>query len=447
MPKPELLMNILLMNPYEVYGGTEKIVYSLASIYNQLGHKAYIAVYRKVSDYQFIFELQKSKISSIYEIFGKINQRYSKENIIKKILRQIEQPGAFKKIFTGREIWNYLNFNSITDSSKFMPDIVHFHNLRGGFFGPRLLTSAHIHFPIIITLHDLWILTGKCIQPGKCEAWKNECQNCPEAWFPSFIVRNGIRKNLKVKLEIIKKIQPYICTPSLWAMDMVKKSPIGKFARGLEVINNGIDLSVFKPGNKNIAREKLNLKKNSFILLSSGRDLKTNRYKNFGTLKKVAIMLGNSCVEKSIILLCLGDRGKTEYYGNLEIRFVPFTTDESIVAEFYRAADVYVHTAEYETWGLTITEAMACGTPVVAFSTSGIKEQVLDGKTGFLISNNNLTTIMQAIRKLLMDETLLKNMSELASQHVKKNFDIRKTALKYLEFYRKILNENKKNRN
>ena len=50
----------------------------------------------------------------------------------------------------------------------------------------------------------------------------------------------------------------------------------------------------------------------------------------------------------------------------------------------YRAADVFIHTANAEAFGKTVTEAMACGTPVVASAVGGICEQVIHAETGFL---------------------------------------------------------------
>ncbi|MCM8816109.1 MAG: glycosyltransferase [Candidatus Omnitrophica bacterium] len=440
-------MNILLINPYDIHGGAEKIVCSLCSIYNEVGHKAFLFVNRKISNYQFVMEFPQPRISAFYEFFHKINQRYSRENYLKKLLRQFEKPGTFRKIFTGRETWNYVNFDAIiADRLHFKPDILHFHNLHNRFINPYLLFYAYTCFPVLITLHDMWLLTGKCIQPGNCEKWKTGCEDCPESWFPSFIVRYGIRKNLQEKIQVIKKIRPYVCTPSQWAMEIVRKSPVEKFVRGLEVINNGVNLSVFKPGNKKASRRKLNLQENAVILLSSGRDLKTNRYKNFKNLRKVALILKDMHLGDNVVILCLGEKGKTEFHGNVEIRFIPFINDDVIVAEFYRAADIYISTAEYETWGLAITEAMACGTPVVAFSAGGIKEQVINGKTGFLIPGNDTSIMAQTIKKLITNEILLKSMSEASSMHVKKNFDIKNTASKYLQLYAKILNETKKNR-
>ncbi|MCX7705824.1 MAG: glycosyltransferase, partial [bacterium] len=442
-------MNILVFNSYDTYGGAEKIACNLVSVYGRMGHNVRLVVSRKFSKNQpLIIEIPQSRITTpIYRIFTGINQFYTKQNIIKKLLRQMEQPGGLKRILTGTENGRYVDFNSILSKCGFKPEIIHFHNLRGDFPDIKILKYARAHSPIVITMHDLWLLTGKCIQPGTCKEWLNECQDCPETWFPSFIVKNGIKKNLRKKKRIMLETKPYICVPSFWALDLIKKSYIAEFAAGLEVIHNGVNLSIFKPGDKKNAREKLRLPQDSFILFTSGRELKTNKYKNFRTLQKISILLAGSITDKKIILVCLGDKGKKECHENLEIRFIPITTDDNIVADIYRSADLYVSTSKFETWGLTITEAMACGTPVIAFRDGGIKEQIIDGRTGFLIPDDDLKTMVQKIKTVIGNKILLQDMSEMASKHAKENFGIEKTAQRYLDLYGNILNEAKKNRN
>lgn len=440
-------MNILLVSPYDIYGGAEKIARWLAIIYHRLGHNVCLAVSDKFSDLQICIEIPRQKTTGIQRFFSKLNQIYSREDLLKKFLRQIQQPYAMRKIITGREKWNPASFQSVLDTINFMPDIVHFHNIRSRFPNLNLVQSAHNYSPIVITMHDFWLLTGKCIQPGRCDRWKDVCRHCPEAWFPSILVEKGIRKNLREKLEVISKIKPYVCAPSIWAMEIIKQSCIGKLVPEIRLVRNGVDTSVFNPGDKKSARVKTGLPADSFLILSSGRELKTNRYKNFKTLKRVAMMLGSSSIKGKTTILCLGDRGQTQHYGQVEIRFIPFSMDENYIADLYRGADVYVSTAEYETWGLTITESMACGTPVVAFSSSGIKEQIIDKVTGFLVPSNNLQQMTESIVKILKDVGLREKMSVAASNYVREHFNIENTASEYLKFYEEILNENKKNRN
>lgn len=444
-------MNIFLINSYDIFGGAEKIVYELTHIYHQMNHRVRLVVAEKFSESPLVIEVPDDKTPSINSrIFKKINQRYSKPDIWKKILGHLEQPGGIKRMFTGREKYGNTGMETIINKSGFEPDIVHFHNLRKNPFGPVLLHFTTMKFPIVITLHDLWFVTGKCIQPGNCDEWRNKCRNCPKAWFPFFLTRRGIAKNFREKMHLMSQSKPYICAPSQWIMNYVKNSFISEVASGLQVIPNGINLSTFTPGDKFAARQKLALPENTSIVLTAGKELRTNKYKNFGTFRKIAMMMGKIYTHKPLLFLCLGDSGHSEFYHNAEIRFIPFENNEIIVADYYRAADVYVSTATFETWGLTISEAMACGTPVVAFSNGGVTEQITDGKTGFLVDSNEPIKMAEIITTLLENEQLHKALSENAANHAKNHFDIKHTAMQYLEVYNNLIektrNKHDKNR-
>ncbi|HPP07708.1 MAG TPA: glycosyltransferase [bacterium] len=444
-------MNIFLINSYDIFGGAEKIAYALTQTYHQMGHRVRLIVAHKFSENPKVIGMQYDKTPSLHsKIFKKINQQYSKQDIWKKIFKHLEQPGGLLKIFTGIEKYGNINIETIIDMVGFKPDIVHFHNVRTYPFGPLLIDSAAMKFPIVITLHDLWLLTGKCIQPGHCNEWKNQCRNCPEAWFPSFITKPGISKNFKEKMQWISQSKPYICTPSQWLMNYVKNSFISEVATGLKVIPNGINLSIFTPCDKLAARKKLGLPENISIILNVGKELKTNRYKNFRTFRKIVMTMGKISTQKPLLFLCLGDSGHSEFYHNAEIRFIPFINNDVVVADYYRAADVYVSTATFETWGLTISEAMACGTPVVAFASGGITEQMTDGKTGFLVSPDEPIKMAEIIATLLKNNQLHKTISENALKYAKDHFNIRNTATQYLEVYNillnKKINEHSKNR-
>ena len=430
-------MNIILVNQFDVYGGAEKIVYQLAQFYRTCGHRVCLVVSFKFSTDKIVVEIQNNRIKIFQKFLYLIDQYYSRQDIIKKILRVFQSNGIIK-LLTGREKYGITDIQKMVNLAGFIPDIIHFHNLRGRHLGPSLIHSAGTSFPVIITLHDMWLITGKCIQPGMCDKWKDNCFPCPQSL--SFLpVKRGISRNLQEKIYFISKAKPYICTPSKWLMDIVRNSYLANIASGFYIINNGVNLENFKPGDKKIAREKLGLHADCNIILSSGRDIKTNRYKNFSALRTVAKQLSEMDVKKPVIFLCLGDRGKSEFYKNIEIRFVPFTRDEKVIADYYCAADIYLSTSICETWGLTVSEAMACGTPVVGFSSGGLTEQIIHGENGFLVDCFDIKKMAESIFILLTNHQIREGMALKAAEHARKFFNIENTASKYLDVYENIL--------
>ena len=130
-------------------------------------------------------------------------------------------------------------------------------------------------------------------------------------------------------------------------------------------------------------------------------------------------------VRQKVVFIALGEDASPERSGQAEVRFVPYKEDPGAVARYYQAADIYIHAARAEVWGLTITEALACGTPVVATAVGGIPEQVkgleisgfdfpdsdlkrygMDEATGVLVPPENGQAMGFGIELLLNDDSL-----------------------------------------
>ncbi len=93
-------------------------------------------------------------------------------------------------------------------------------------------------------------------------------------------------------------------------------------------------------------------------------------------------------------------------------------------AGFYQDFDIFFHhnvPAVKESWGRTITEAMASGLPVVVDGEGGPKEQVIHGETGFLCKNPG--EFVEYLSMLLQDDTMRLEMGKKAREHAVKNFD------------------------
>ena len=152
---------------------------------------------------------------------------------------------------------------------KIKPDLVHCHNLHGWYLNLPLFfryIKKH-HIPVVWTLHDCWALTGQCphFTISKCEKWKTGCHDCPYPHneYPQTIVdRSKEMWNLKKKwFTGVENMT--IVTPSQWLADLVKQSYLKEYP--VQVINNGIDLTVFKP-TESTFRAKYHLE-NKYIIL------------------------------------------------------------------------------------------------------------------------------------------------------------------------------------
>jgi glycosyltransferase involved in cell wall biosynthesis len=91
---------------------------------------------------------------------------------------------------------------------------------------------------------------------------------------------------------------------------------------------------------------------------------------------------------------------------------------------YYSAADIFVFPGIRESLGLVFLEAQSCGLPVVAFNNAGVPEAVADGKTGQLTPMHALEPFVDAIRRLLVDKNLRKQMGLAARSYVREFHDL-----------------------
>jgi D-inositol-3-phosphate glycosyltransferase len=89
---------------------------------------------------------------------------------------------------------------------------------------------------------------------------------------------------------------------------------------------------------------------------------------------------------------------------------------------WYRSADVLACTPTYEPFGITPLEAMACGTPVVAYRVGGLQDTVVDGQTGILVPPGDIGELTRALGRLLDDGELRARMGEAARMHVTQHY-------------------------
>ena len=88
-----------------------------------------------------------------------------------------------------------------------------------------------------------------------------------------------------------------------------------------------------------------------------------------------------------------------------------------------------------------MTEALACGTPVVATAVGGIPEQIRDGETGFLTPPRDAEAMATRVEQLLADEELRQRMGAMAAEDAHKRFSLDRQVDEHLEFFTDIVSK------
>ena len=114
---------------------------------------------------------------------------------------------------------------------------------------------------------------------------------------------------------------------------------------------------------------------------------------------------------------------------------------------YYNSSDIVALTSRNEGFGLAITEAMACGKPIIGTNVPGIAQQVQNGVNGFLVEVNDFETTAEKILSLLSNTKLRIRMGRESIQLVKTNFQISKGINKHHKLYKRLIQLKCKNGN
>jgi putative colanic acid biosynthesis glycosyltransferase len=271
------------------------------------------------------------------------------------------------------------------------PDMIHLHNLHGYYLHIGLLFEylKQAGKPVIWTLHDCWSFTGHCAYFDYigCDCWQRECHDCPsKAEYPKSVGLDRSRWNYRKKQELFTGVRNLtLVTPSQWLARMVKESFLQKYP--VTVINNGIDLKVFKP-TPNDFRGRFKLE-DQFVLL--GVASIWNQRKGYQYFIDLATQLRP---DEKIVLVGVSEAQIKQLPKG--IIGIAKTTSTAALADIYSAADVYINPTLEDNFPTTNLEALACGTPVITFNSGGSPECLDDG-CGLVVGRGDLAGLVAAI--------------------------------------------------
>jgi len=317
---------------------------------------------------------------------------------------------------------------------NYNPDIIHLHNIHGYYLNIEILFNFLRKFnkPVVWTLHDCWAFTGHCshFDYANCYKWETHCQECPERKsYPKSIFIDNSYNNYEKKRKLFTSLDKLtLVTPSEWLARLVKRSFLKEYP--VKVINNGIDLNVFKPVPSDF-RERNNLT-NKFIILGVANNWEKRKgFEYFIELSKL--------IEPDEAIVMVGLSKNQLKHLPKNIIGITRTNNVKELAEIYTCADVFFNPTLEEVMGLTNVEAQACGTPVITFNTGGSIETV-DNSTGFIVEKGDLEEAIKMIRRVKTEgkDKYRDFCIKRASKYYNKDDRFQEYIQLYEESYKKI---------
>jgi glycosyltransferase involved in cell wall biosynthesis len=533
--KPSGRLRILEVNTYDQGGGAERVARDLLLGCRQRGHEAWLAVAEKRTDDPGVFVIPNNspgnpwsalcwwahdRVQAAARGWQPATLPAPQSGIppggtgkparwLTRLLRVMGQPRNLLDRRRGIEdfhapgTWRLLSLcppvrpvRQLADGAQGgpegprPPDILHCHNLHSppglAYFDLRALPALSREVPVALTLHDAWLLSGHCAHSFDCQRWKIGCGQCPDLTIYPSVPRDATDYNWKRKRDVFSRSRLYITTPSRWLMDKVQESML--HGAKCRVIPNGVDLSVFRPGDRLAARAALGLPLEARIVLLVSTKPRTSPWRDFATMQRAVQWLAGLPVPPSgiplcgagsvagrtagrpfdpfdklragrlrvypplaghpggvegreLLFLCVGGKRRAEQVGGAITLFAPYEADASRLARYYQAADIYMQASKVDTFPGAVLEALACGTPVVATATGGIPEQIEHGRSGFLTPPGDAEEMARRAEQILSDPALRGALSEQAAESARRRFDLKRVVGDYLDWYGEVIED------
>lgn len=343
-------------------------------------------------------------------------------NKIHALLSRISGKQGYYSFFS---TWKFLHF-----LDEYKPDILHLHNLHACYINiPMLLKYAAKHdIAVVATLHDCWFYTGGCTHytSANCSKWKDECGHCPRRYDDvNAIAIDGTKRILKDRVKLFGEVKNLtVVGVSQWITDEASVK-VFKNARCIS-IHNGIDTVFFKPIQSNF-RKKFSLE-GKFVILAPAN-------KWFLPINKQTLDYFASHMTDDMMMVFIGN-GTINAPLPKNMIHLGFISSREEIRGIYSAVDVMVNCTREESLSLLNVEVQACGTPVITYSNTGVKETV-DGKCGFAVENGNPEEAWNAMMRVKECGKL--QFSSHCVEWVNKTYNKNHNYQKYVELYNTII--------
>lgn len=412
-------MRVLSVNQSDIDGGAARAAHRLASKLTSMGVDLKMQVMRKLGKDEWVLGPR----NFIQAIVSRLLPRL--DLITKRIV------GVHRHNSWSLNIFPNLLLNKDFSNSF---DVIHLN-----WVGKNMLPLSQIRGfkkPIVWTLHDSWAFTGGCHVPSGCRRFEESCGQCPQ-------LSRGGKADISHKIWLKKSLaypnaKFHFVAPSRWIADEARASSLLK-RFPISVIPNGLDTSIFAPQGKADSRDVLGLPSDKRIILFGAMYADTDKNKGMDLLIEALNVLNEQDADfaKQNMLVIFGtDNQALSGKFPLPIICLGMINNENMLARIYSSADLTVVPSRSESFGQVASESLSCGTPVVAFNTTGLKDIVDHQKTGYLANCFQSDDLAKGISLLEFDSDIVRRMSENARQRAVERFDIGVTAKMHLDLFR-----------
>ncbi|MFT5984147.1 MAG: glycosyltransferase involved in cell wall biosynthesis [Ulvibacter sp.] len=412
-------IKVLHINKSDSGGGAEKLTLDFVK-YAPV--ESYMLADESKSGLPNVDVLTKIRLQDYFTFFDKVLWKVG----IRKFSFKKWIPKAKIK-YGWQDMLNFTWYNLKRSSFFAQADVIHCHNLHGGYFDITALEKIAKKKPVIWSLHDMWAITG-----GEPYLFSEEYYNKSKRVPPFNNQRypfKGVEKDrrdlyLKQRKNVFKRAQSqlYLVVASPWLKNKIDKAFVFDSAPKVRQIREGIDTSLYK----NLELRNWNVPR--ILIVNTG-----NFYK--GT--EIFIDFFPE-LQGEYELWVIGKAFDLNLGSQNKVKQLEYVKEESELVVLLNQVDILIFPSVIDNSPLMVISAMACGVCVIGSRTGGIQFQ-LSEETGYLFETESRSDLKKQLTAALQNLEATRRKGQKARKRVEEMFNSEKMYQEYLELYKEAL--------
>lgn len=413
-------MKVLHLSKDDIGGGAGRAAFRLHQGLRTIGVDSRMLVMDKFSQDPDVFSLRRGPKFLLNKVGGRVENFLTKWFLNSGMQWDLSLVPAFVSKLIAAE----------------KPDIVNLHWINRGMISVGEI--GNLPCPLVWTFHDMWAATtgyhyyGETLTEELASGGEPVHEFCGDRWLGRYLLRKKREAWNRGDLEIV--------CPSRWLAEFSRKSPL--FPRNtVHNIPYGLDLNIFRPRDKTALRRELNLPEQKRLILFGAASSSADRRKGSDLLLEAlsrGISSGRLDTEK-LALVVFGDQEKLEGFGEMEVCSLGYLKEETDLAKVYAAADCFVAPSREDNLPNTVLEALASGTPTIAFEIGGMPDMVEHGSTGFLASPFDVSSLLDCIVAIAdAPSSVLEDLLANCRKKAEIQYELTIQASRYHDLYRRL---------
>lgn len=416
-------MKVLVVNTFDGVGGAAKAALRIHQGLRAIGTESTMLVGAKSTDVPHVI----APPSTAYRVWRSIAPN----------LANIALKASNSGDYTKRAL-NVLPSGLHKIINRTDADVVNLHWVSREFISIKEI--AKIEKPIVWTLHDMWSF---------CSTEQYEDYEQPGLYVEGYEKTTRVtrrkrwdldRRIWRMKKRAWRDLPISVVAPSRWMAECAKQSVIWR-NHDVRVIHNGIDLQLYRPYPKHIARELLGLPQDKQLILFGALFSTGDKRKGYDLLVDSFSHLEKLVDPNNVALVVFGARkpARSQPFA-MDSHYLGQLHDDLSLALVYSAADVFVAPSMQENLANTLVEAAACGLPAVAFNIGGMPDLIEPGVNGYLARPFDSEHLAQCIAVTLQENARDNILRSGARKKAQAQFELKNVASQYLELFQQVAN-------